>query len=133
MGSLKVNLCGIELDNPIIPASGTFGYGYEYAELYDINELGDVYDAIHVIQGELGLTGVAAAEASETFSGSFGAMTAAAQNFLGSLALGTIVNALLQIVQVNVSEGHIVDRCVIFPRRPVTVHRRAPNAPLMGR
>ena len=40
MGSLKVNLCGIELDNPIIPASGTFGYGYEYAELYDINELG---------------------------------------------------------------------------------------------
>ncbi len=40
MGSLKVTLCGIELDNPIIPASGTFGYGYEYAELYDINELG---------------------------------------------------------------------------------------------
>ena len=40
MGSLSVNLCGIELDNPVIPASGTFGYGYEYAELYDINELG---------------------------------------------------------------------------------------------
>ncbi len=40
MGSLKVNLCGIELDNPIIPASGTFGFGYEFAELYDINELG---------------------------------------------------------------------------------------------
>ena len=40
MGSLKVNLCGTPLDNPIIPASGTFGYGYEYAELYDINELG---------------------------------------------------------------------------------------------
>lgn len=40
MGSLNVNLCGIELSNPIIPASGTFGYGYEYAELYDINELG---------------------------------------------------------------------------------------------
>ena len=40
MGSLKVNLCGIELDNPVIPASGTFGYGYEYAELYDINCLG---------------------------------------------------------------------------------------------
>lgn len=36
----KVNLCGIELDNPVIPASGTFGYGYEFAELYDINELG---------------------------------------------------------------------------------------------
>ena len=40
MGSLKVTLCGIELDNPVIPASGTFGYGYEYAELYDINCLG---------------------------------------------------------------------------------------------
>ena len=40
MGKLNVNLCGIELDNPVIPASGTFGYGYEYAELYDINELG---------------------------------------------------------------------------------------------
>ena len=40
MGSLSVNLCGIELSNPVIPASGTFGYGYEYAELYDINELG---------------------------------------------------------------------------------------------
>ena len=40
MGSLNVNLCGIQLDNPVIPASGTFGYGYEYAELYDINCLG---------------------------------------------------------------------------------------------
>ena len=38
--STKVTLCGIELDNPVIPASGTFGYGYEFAELYDINELG---------------------------------------------------------------------------------------------
>ena len=37
---LNVNLCGISLDNPVIPASGTFGYGYEYAEIYDINCLG---------------------------------------------------------------------------------------------
>lgn len=36
----KVNLCGITLDNPVIPASGTFGYGYEFADLYNINELG---------------------------------------------------------------------------------------------
>ena len=36
----KVSLCGIELDNPVIPASGCFGYGYEFAELYDINCLG---------------------------------------------------------------------------------------------
>ena len=40
MASLNVNLCGIELSNPVIPASGTFGYGYEFAELFDINELG---------------------------------------------------------------------------------------------
>ena len=36
----KVNLLGIELDNPVIPASGTFGFGYEFAEIYDINILG---------------------------------------------------------------------------------------------
>ena len=40
MGALSIQLCGIELDNPVIPASGTFGYGYEFAELYDINCLG---------------------------------------------------------------------------------------------
>ncbi|MBQ2202222.1 MAG: dihydroorotate dehydrogenase, partial [Clostridia bacterium] len=40
MGRLSVDLCGIELDNPVIPASGTFGYGWEFAELYDINILG---------------------------------------------------------------------------------------------
>jgi len=40
MVNTKVNLCGVTLDNPIIPASGTFGYGYEFAELYDINVLG---------------------------------------------------------------------------------------------
>jgi len=37
---LKVSLCGIDLDNPVIPASGTFGYGREFAEVYDINILG---------------------------------------------------------------------------------------------
>ena len=40
MVSTKVTLCGLELDNPVIPASGTFGYGYEFAEIYDINCLG---------------------------------------------------------------------------------------------
>ena len=62
---------------------------------YNIDNLGDVYDAIHVIQQDLGLTGVAAAEASETFSGSFNAMKASAQNFLGSLAIGENVNESL--------------------------------------
>lgn len=40
MVNTKVTLCGVELDNPVIPASGTYGYGYEFAELYDINLLG---------------------------------------------------------------------------------------------
>ena len=40
MVNLKVNLAGIEIDNPVIPASGTFGYGQEFAQLYDINCLG---------------------------------------------------------------------------------------------
>ena len=40
MGRLSVSLCGVEIDNPVIPASGTFGYGAEYAEIYDINCLG---------------------------------------------------------------------------------------------
>ncbi len=40
MAKMNVDLCGITLDNPVIPASGTFGYGYEFAELYDINILG---------------------------------------------------------------------------------------------
>ena len=42
MVNTKVNLCGIDLSNPIIPASGTFGYGYEFASAYDINILGSL-------------------------------------------------------------------------------------------
>ena len=45
MVDTKVTLSGLELDNPVIPASGTFGYGYEFAELYDINILGTTKEA----------------------------------------------------------------------------------------
>lgn len=55
---------------------------------YDINNLGDVYDAIHVIQGELGLTGVAADEAKTTLSGSFNAMKASWENLLAAMTTG---------------------------------------------
>ena len=55
---------------------------------YDINELGDVYDAIHVIQNELGITGTTAEEAASTISGSIGMLKASWQDFLGNLALG---------------------------------------------
>lgn len=63
---------------------------------YDIDNLGDVYEAIHVIQGELGLTGVAAEEASTTFSGSFQAMKASVSNLLGSIAIGQNVKPAMQ-------------------------------------
>ena len=68
---------------------------------YDISNLGDVYEAIHVIQGELGLTGVAAAEAEGTFTGSFASMKAAAQNFLGQLAIGEDVSESLNVLLVS--------------------------------
>ena len=42
MGRLSVTLCGIELENPVIPASGTFGYGKEFSELYDLDVLGSI-------------------------------------------------------------------------------------------
>ncbi len=55
---------------------------------YDISNLSDVYEAIHVIQGDLGITGTTAKEAASTLSGSFASMRAAAENFLGNLTLG---------------------------------------------
>ena len=67
---------------------------------YDINNLSDVYNAIHAIQENLDITGTTAKEAASTFSGSFESMKAAAQNVLGKLALGENIlpslNALLE-------------------------------------
>ena len=63
---------------------------------YDISSLSDIYTAINVIQTELGVTGTTAIEASETFSGSFAAMKAAAQNVLGAIALGDNIGPAVQ-------------------------------------
>lgn len=60
---------------------------------YDISNLADVYEAIHVIQGDLDITGTSAKEAATTLSGSFAAMKAAADNFLGNIALGRNVES----------------------------------------
>lgn len=65
---------------------------------YDIDNLGDVYSAIHVIQENLGLTGVAAEEAKSTFSGSMGAMKAAATNLMANLALGEDIGPSLAVL-----------------------------------
>lgn len=63
---------------------------------YDISNLGDVYEAIHVIQGELGLTGVAADEAKNTLTGSFEGMKAAWANLIGNIGLGENVESSMQ-------------------------------------
>lgn len=65
---------------------------------YNIDNLGDVYEAIHVIQEDLGLTGVAAAEAKETFSGSMNAMKAAATNVMANLSLGEDIGPSLNVL-----------------------------------
>lgn len=78
---------------------------------YDISNLGDVYDAIHVIQEDLGLTGVAAAEAEGTFTGSMGAMKASAENLLANLALGNSIEADLQALMGN-AEAFIMKNLV---------------------
>lgn len=70
---------------------------------YDINNLGDVYQAIHVIQENLGLTGVAAKEATETFSGSFNALKASLKNLMASLSLGDGVETAMQSVITSAS------------------------------
>ena len=70
---------------------------------YDISNLGDVYSAIHVIQEDLGLTGVAASEASETFTGSLGAMKAAGENLLANLALGEDIGPALDSLGITVN------------------------------
>lgn len=69
---------------------------------YNLDNLGDVYEAIHVIQQDLGLTGVAAQEASETFSGSLGAMKAAGENLLANLALGEDIGPALDTLSQTV-------------------------------
>lgn len=102
MESIQMAYQGFAKQNYTLLDNLKIGYGGTKAEMerlladaqelsgvkYDIGNLADVYDAIHVIQQELGITGTTALEASTTLSGSFAAMGAAAQNLLGNLALG---------------------------------------------
>ena len=70
---------------------------------YDINNLSDVYEAIHVIQGELGITGTTAKEAASTLQGSFRSMKAAFTNLLGKFALGEDIQPALEQLGQTVS------------------------------
>lgn len=70
---------------------------------YNIDNLGDVYAAIHVIQEDLGLTGVAAEEASQTFTGSLAAMKAAGTNLLADLSLGEDIGPSLDALSETIN------------------------------
>lgn len=91
LDNLKLGYGGTKTEMERLLADASKLSGVEY----NIDNLGDVYDAIHVIQEDLGLTGVAAQEASETFSGSFAAMKANAQNLMADLALGNDIRPTL--------------------------------------
>lgn len=69
---------------------------------YDLNNLSDVYEAIHAIQEEMGITGTTALEASTTFTGSMSAMKAAFSNVLGNLALGEDIRPAMEGLIVSV-------------------------------
>ena len=117
IGSVQMAYQGFAKQNYTMLDNLKLGYGGTKSEMerlladaqklsgveYNIDNLGDVYDAIHVIQEDLGLSGVAAKEASETFSGSLGAMKAAFDNFKGSLALGEGVQESLSTLMTTAS------------------------------
>lgn len=70
---------------------------------YDISNLGDVYDAIHAVQEEMGITGTTAKESAETFSGSLDSMKAAFANVMGGLSLGQDIQPALQALATTTS------------------------------
>lgn len=98
LDNLKLGYGGTKTEMERLLADATKLTGVKY----DINNLSDVYDAIHAVQEELDITGTTAKEAASTFSGSFDSMKAALSNVLGNLSLGRDVapslNALAQTV-----------------------------------
>nr|DAV60914.1 MAG TPA: tail tape measure protein [Caudoviricetes sp.] len=109
MDSIQVAYQGFAKQNYTMLDNLKLGYGGTKQEMqrlladaekltgvkYDINNLSDVYQAIHAIQENLDITGTTAKEAASTFTGSFQAMKAAAQNVLGKLALGEDIQPAL--------------------------------------
>ena len=99
---------------------------------YDISSLADVYSAIHVVQESLGVAGTTAKEASETFSGSFAAMKASAQNLLGNLAIGgDVTSSMEQLVDSAATfvAGNLIPMLVnIFTALPDAIKVGVSNA-----
>lgn len=117
MGSIQDAYQGFAKQNYTMLDNLKLGYGGTKTEMerlladatkltgvkYDINNLSDVFEAIHAIQNEIGITGTTVLEAEETFTGSFNAMKAAAQNVLGTLALGEGLRPALEGLAQTVS------------------------------
>lgn len=96
LDNLKLGYGGTKSEMERLLADATKLSGVEY----NIDNLGDVYEAIHVVQEELGLTGVAAQEGAETFTGSMGAMKASAENLLANMATGgDITEPLMSLIE----------------------------------
>lgn len=109
MESIQNAYQGFAKDNYTMLDNLKLGYGGTKSEMqrlladatkltgvkYDINNLSDVYNAIHAIQGKLEITGTTAKEASETLEGSFNSMKAAFKDFQGALTTGGDINATL--------------------------------------
>src|SRR5665647_354497 len=99
LDNLKLGYGGTKTEMERLLTDATKLSGVEY----DISNLADVYDAIHTVQGELGITGTTAKESAETLSGSFASMKGAFTNFLGNLALGENVGPSLKALAETVS------------------------------
>ena len=91
LDNLKLGYGGTKTEMERLLADATKLTGVKY----DINNLADVYDAIHAVQGELGITGTTAKESAETLSGSLASMKASFSNVLGNLALGNDIGPSL--------------------------------------
>ena len=132
IGSIQAAYQGFAKQNYTMLDNLKLGYGGTKTEMerlladaeklsgikYDINNLGDVYDAIHVIQGELGLTGVAADEAKTTLTGSIGAMKASWQNLLAALTTGNGLESAMS--NLGESVGNVLTNVVRMLTNVVT-------------
>jgi phage-related protein len=98
LDNLKLGYGGTKTEMERLLADASKLSGVEY----NIDNLGDVYEAIHVIQDDLGLTGVAAEEAAGTFSGSMQAMKASLENLMAEIATGGDVTGALGTLMENV-------------------------------
>lgn len=115
MVNTKVDLCGITLDNPVIPASGTFGFGYEFAEIYDINCLGTFSFKGTTLEGRFGNPTPRIAECPDGMINAVGLQNPGVDNVI-SEELPKLAKVFHKPVMANVS-GFSVDDYVETVRR----------------